>query len=226
MESGEWMRRAVVRSWSTVVGVALVLAVSACQEEPAPSPLRTELTPAPPEVQEVVPGVGVQQRLERARPSPVLPAEAGAPLRVGVPSLGVDVPVVPITAPGGVLTPPADPQVLGWWSDGAAPGAATGSALVTGHTVSTGGGALDDLEQLQAGDRVWVDSPGGRIPYAVRTTEVLGKGELAERAEELFDQGVPGRLVLITCEDWNGSVYLSNVVTTASPVVRPGRMAS
>jgi hypothetical protein len=31
----------------------------------------------------------------------------------------------------------------------------------------------------------------------------------------VFDQGVPGRLVLITCEDWNGSVYLSNEVVIA-----------
>ena len=61
-------------------------------------------------------------------------------------------------------------------------------------------------------------SAGNRsLTYAVRSTEVLGKGDLARRAEELFDQGVPGRLVLITCEDWNGSEYLSNVVVTATP---------
>jgi len=29
---------------------------------------------------------------------------------------------------------------------------------------------------------------------------------------------VPGRLVLITCEDWDGERYLSNVVVTATPV--------
>lgn len=156
--------------------------------------------------------------------SPGLPDAApaswkpGAPRRLLVPSLGVDAPVVPIEAPGGVLTPPADPQVLGWWAAGAKPGARTGSALVTGHTVHTGGGAMDDLEQLAAGDRVWMRTDRGRIGYDVRSVVVLGKGELAERAEQLFSQEVPGRLVLITCEDWNGVEYLSNVVVTATPV--------
>ena len=28
----------------------------------------------------------------------------------------------------------------------------------------------------------------------------------------------PGRLVLITCEDWNGTTYLSNAVVFADPV--------
>ncbi len=156
--------------------------------------------------------------------SPDLPDAApaswkpGAPRRLLVPSLGVDAPVVPIEAPGGVLTPPADPQVLGWWADGAKPGARTGSALVTGHTVHSGGGAMDDLEQLARGDLVWVRTDHGRIGYDVRSVGVLGKGELAERAEQLFSQEVPGRLVLITCEDWNGVEYLSNVVVTATPV--------
>jgi LPXTG-site transpeptidase (sortase) family protein len=156
--------------------------------------------------------------------SPDLPDAApaswkpGAPRRLLVPSLGVDAPVVPIEAPGGVLTPPADPQVLGWWADGAKPGARTGSALVTGHTVHSGGGAMDDLEQLARGDRVWMRTDRGKIGYDVRSVVVLGKGELAERAEQLFSQQVPGRLVLITCEDWNGVEYLSNVVVTATPV--------
>lgn len=144
--------------------------------------------------------------------------EPGAPERLQVPALGIDAPVVPIGAPGGVLTPPSDPQVLGWWADGARPGARRGSALVTGHTVHAGGGAMDDLERLGAGDRVWMRTDRGRIGYEVRTVVVLGKGQLAERAANVFDQDVGGRLVLITCEDWNGVEYLSNVVVTASPV--------
>lgn len=141
----------------------------------------------------------------------------GAPQRLLVPGLDIDAPIIPIGAPGGVLTPPADPQTLGWWADGATPGARLGSALVTGHTVHDGGGAMDDLEELAEGDRVWTDTDQGRIGYAVRTVAVLGKGELAQRAETIFDQGVAGRLVLITCEDWNGVEYLSNVVVTATP---------
>jgi hypothetical protein len=160
-----------------------------------------------------------------ASPAAAAPREAvparwvpGAPRRVLVPRLGVDAPVRPVKAPGGTLVPPSDPQRLGWWAAGARPGQKTGSALVTGHTVHTGGGALDDLETLRRGDRVTVRTDRGRIRYAVRRIAVYAKGSLARQAERRFSQDAPGRLVLITCEDWDGSRYLSNVVVTATPV--------
>jgi LPXTG-site transpeptidase (sortase) family protein len=134
-----------------------------------------------------------------------------------IPRLDVDAAVRPVKAPGGTLVPPGDPQQLGWWAAGARPGDRTGSALVTGHTVHAGGGALDNLETLRRGDRVTVRTDRGRIRYAVRSVAVYAKGALAKQAERLFSQEVPGRLVLITCEDWDGSRYLSNVVVTASP---------
>ena len=145
------------------------------------------------------------------------PREPGAPLRVRIPALGVDAPVLPVRAPDRTLVPPSDPQRLGWWADGAKPGAVTGSALVTGHTVHHGGGALDDLEDLRRGDRVVVRTDHGTIRYDVRRVRTFSKGSLANHATELFSQEVPGRLVLITCEDWDGERYLSNVVVTATP---------
>jgi len=144
--------------------------------------------------------------------------EPGAPRRVLIPALGVRAPVVPVHAPNDTLVPPADPQQLGWWADGARPGAERGSALVAGHTVHRGGGALDDLEQLRRGQRVVVRTEQGRIEYEVVRVKVYSKGRIARDAEQLFSQEVPGRLVLITCEDWDGSGYLSNVVVTAEPV--------
>jgi LPXTG-site transpeptidase (sortase) family protein len=135
-----------------------------------------------------------------------------------VPRLGVDAPVVGIDAPDGVLLPPDDPQVLGWWRSGARPGDAQGSALVTGHTVSSGGGALDDLETLRPGDRVRVRTSEGLIGYQVTGVSVYRKARLAEDAARVFSQTVPGRLVLITCEEWNGSAYLSNAVVFAEPL--------
>lgn len=125
--------------------------------------------------------------------------------------------MIPVRAPNRTLVPPRDPQVLGWWADGAEPGASTGSALVTGHTVHAGGGALDDLERLRRGDLVVVRTQRGTIRYDVRRVHVYRKGALAARAEHVFSQHVPGRLVLITCEGWNGERYLSNVVVTAVP---------
>lgn len=144
--------------------------------------------------------------------------EAGSPRRLVIPTLDVDSEILPITAPGGVLTPPDDGQQIGWWSPGAEPGAATGSALLTGHTLSRGGAALQDLETLTVGDRISVRTANGRIAYKVRDVEIYSKGTLAREAGELFSQTTPGRLVVITCEDYDGSVYLSNVVVTATPV--------
>ena len=141
----------------------------------------------------------------------------GVPRRVVIERLRMDAPVVPISMVGNALTPPSDPQLLGWWSAGAPTGARRGSALVTGHTVHTGGGAMDNLERLHTGDRVTVYTGRGIIPYDVRSVEVFGKGSVAQHAKRLFSQEVTGRLVLVTCEDWDGTRYLSNVVVVAKP---------
>ena len=140
---------------------------------------------------------------------------AGAPRRVVIPSLQVDVSVVPIEPEGSTLVPPADPQVLGWWAGGAVTGAARGSALVAGHTVHSGGGALDHLEDVAPGAAVRVGTDHGAVDYEVVRVEVHDKGLVARMAQRLFSQRSRGRLVLVTCEDWNGETYESNVVVVA-----------
>ncbi len=107
---------------------------------------------------------------------------------------------------------------MGWWSGGARPGATIGSAVVTAHTVHTGGGAFDDLDKLRPGAIVTVITGTGRITYVATSVTNYAKRSLAKHAAELFDQTTHGRLVLVTCEDWNGKVYLSNVVVIAEPV--------
>lgn len=168
-----------------------------------------------------------------ARPTPVAetafpPATrvhrvAGAPERLMIFRLGVNAPVVPVAARSGTLIPPRDASRLGWWADGARPGDPLGSALVAGHSLHTGGGALQDLEQLRSGDRVAVRTAnGGSLEYAVTKVAVYRKGELSRRSQEIFSQDVGGRLVLITCEEWDGERYLSNVVVTAEPTDKLG----
>lgn len=150
-----------------------------------------------------------------AAPSPV---PGVRPETVVLPSLDVRADVTPIATQDGALTPPSDPLDAGWWSGGSQPGAATGAAVITGHTVSTGGGAFDDLEELASGDRVLVLSDGATVAYDVTTVEVLSRAELARESAAIFARSGPGRLVLITCEDWDGTAYRSNVVVTATPV--------
>ncbi|WP_328525699.1 class F sortase [Kribbella sp. NBC_00359] len=139
------------------------------------------------------------------------------PVKVSVPSLGVSARVLGIRARGGTLIPPSNPLLVGWWSDGARPGAAKGSAVITGHTVHTGGGAFDDLDRLTAGDAVAVTTGRSTINYVVASVTVYRKKALAKQAARIFDQTVPGRLVLVTCEDWDGTAYLSNAVVIATP---------
>jgi LPXTG-site transpeptidase (sortase) family protein len=143
-------------------------------------------------------------------------AATGTPTRIVIPSLGVDNPVIGIDVSDGVLTPPNDPQVLGWWRDGAQPGAVTGSAVITGHTVHTGGGAFDNLDTLKPGNRVTIRTDKGRITYRVTRVIVYAKASLAQHAQEVFSQSGPGRLVLVTCDNWTGSEYLSNAVVYAN----------
>jgi LPXTG-site transpeptidase (sortase) family protein len=126
--------------------------------------------------------------------------------------------VLAIRARGGALIPPSNPRIVGWWSDGARPGAAKGSAVITGHKVHDGGGAFDDLDQLTAGDAVTVTTGRRTIDYVVSTVTTYRKKALATQAAQVFDQSVPGRLVLVTCEDWDGTAYLSNAVVIANPV--------
>lgn len=150
-------------------------------------------------------------------PSPAEGPTAGTPRSVVIDSLEIDAPVVPIVSEGQSLDPPPDPRQLGWWSQGAKPGAAKGSALVTGHTVHDGGGALDDLETVEPGAEIMVRTSRGTIRYVAESVVILDKEAIARRSPELFSQEVPGRLVLVTCEDWDGSGYRSNVVVTAVP---------
>ncbi|TCC42974.1 class F sortase [Kribbella sindirgiensis] len=163
------------------------------------SPTQPQQSGPPPEVRST------------ARPQP------SDPIRLSVPRLGVSARVLSIRARGGTLVPPSNPLLVGWWSDGARPGATKGSAIITGHTVHTGGGAFDDLDRLTAGDAVAVTTRRGAISYVVTSVTVYRKRALAKQAAKVFDQSVPGRLVLVTCEDWDGTAYLSNAVVIAVP---------
>ena len=150
-------------------------------------------------------------------PSADPPAPGLRPALVVVPALGLRAQLIDIRTEDGALTPPPDPQDVGWWSGGSRPGAARGAAVITGHTVHTGGGAFDDLETLSRGDRVVVGSADDEVAYRVAAVEVLSRDELARRSRKLFSRSGPGRLVLVTCEDWDGTAYRSNVVVTALP---------
>ena len=70
----------------------------------------------------------------------------------------------------------------------------------------------------ERGDAIEVDRSDSTLSYRVKSVNVLSKEEVARDAEEIFAQTGPDRLVIITCDDWDGSVWRSNIVTIATPV--------
>ena len=142
------------------------------------------------------------------------------PYVLRIPQIGVDAHVVPIKSnEERILEPPPNPSVVGWWSEGAAPGAAQGSAVLVGHTLRhTDGGVFDDLGYLSRGDAIELEGPHSTLTYRVWSVHVLSIGDFAHNAPQIFKQTGAGRLVLITCGDFVGTVWRSNIVISAEPV--------
>lgn len=171
----------------------------------------------------VMPSPGQTARAEPGYRAMKTPA---APVRLVIPALRVKAPVLPIEVNSEqVLDPPRNPRDVGWWQRSARPGGKQGQTVLTGHTVHTGGGVMDDLGELRRGQRVKVVTRAGTMEY--RTTRVVTwtREELTERATDIFAQDRGGnRLVLITCDEWTGSHYESNIVVFARPLgVREAR---
>ena len=153
---------------------------------------------------------------DHASGASVQPAQ---PVRLVVPALDLRADVVPIEVDtAGVLHPPDDVDVVGWWRRSAKPGSGRGQAVLTGHSVSTGGGVMNRLGELRAGDRVRVRTPEGLVRYETTRVRTYSRAALARRARSLFGQHRSPRLVLITCTDWDGAEYRSNTVAFAHPL--------
>lgn len=163
-----------------------------------------------------------------SRPTPQYQALGpGDPLRIRLPTLKVTAPVVPIAMAERTLDPPRDYREVGWWNASAKPGDAQGQTVITGHTVHTGGASMNRLGELRRSDLVDVLTKRGTMRYVVTQVVVLSKSRLAERSQDIFGQDRGrGRLVLITCTDWNGHDYLRNIVVFAKPLGAPADAAA
>jgi hypothetical protein len=144
------------------------------------------------------------------------------PTRVRLDAVGIDAPVTPIAIDldRGALGVPRDVGRAGWWKDGAAPGAASGAILISGHvdTARDGPGAFFSLRRARAGDRVRVTAGSGRtFVYRVVSVRNYRKEALPT---SIFSRRGRGRLVLVTCGgpfDPATRRYRDNVVVTAVP---------
>jgi hypothetical protein len=164
-----------------------------------------------PEEAEVVAG----RELERT------PARPGQPVRVQLPRLGMDIPVLPMALPADRRVNPPSNGFAYWISDfGPAGGKATNTTYLAAHSWNLGYSAFNGLMDIKAGagrvkqgDAVLVTTPEGVATYAVTGTAGYVKTTLGER-EELW-QAMPGRLVLITCFQLNDAGATENYIVYA-----------
>jgi LPXTG-site transpeptidase (sortase) family protein len=130
----------------------------------------------------------------------------GFPISLRIPKIGVDAPIklMGVTSEGDMEAPKA-PQDTGWYKFGPRPGD-IGSAVIAGHfgPWKTGGtSAFDDLHELEAGDRIYIeDEEGAVIIFVVRESRSFGENDDASSVFTSNDG--KAHLNLITCEGvWN-----------------------
>ncbi|MGI5139759.1 MULTISPECIES: class F sortase [unclassified Streptomyces] len=160
-------------------------------------------------------------------PQPELPPAAeplrrAVPLRVDIPDLGVQAPVVPrgLDGQGAPDAPPYDqPGVVAWYQAGVAPGAA-GTALFVGHLdTDTKPAVFYGLSGLRPGAKVRVARDDGQIAeFTVEDVKVLAREGFDAR--QAYGTREPGRaeLRLVTCGgtyDPVSRTYSANVVVSA-----------
>jgi hypothetical protein len=131
----------------------------------------------------------------------------------------VAAPVIPVTAPGGVMEIPKDPRTVGWWSGGATPGGGRGSVVLVGHINYQGkSGALGVLPDALPGDVVVVSSSSGTaLRYVIRAVRTYPKS--IGLPQQVFRTDGPEQLVLITCGgpfDPGSGNYEDNIVAYAT----------
>jgi sortase (surface protein transpeptidase) len=157
-------------------------------------------------------------------PATAAPVAADPPVRLRIPALRVDVPVVAVdVGTDRALGVPDDPDVVGWWRDGSAPGGPVGSVVLDGHvdTYDKGPGALFRLAALRPGDAVQLVLPDGTADYRIAAVRSYVKADLPA---DVFDRAGAPRLVLISCGgpfDRALRSYRDNIVVYGVPSGRP-----
>lgn len=154
---------------------------------------------------------------ELPAPQPTTP-----PVRLRIPNLGVDMPVIGVGAePTGQMELPEDPAVAGWYRYGADAASTAGLVVLAAHVDAVGYpiGPLSRLRELGTGATVEVtDTAGVPRRYAVESLTYYEKTALP--TGELFAREGPPGLVLITCGgpfDSTTGHYRDNVVAIARP---------
>lgn len=152
------------------------------------------------------------------------PLPASRPVRVVIPSVGIDAPLTKLALEesGRLASPPDNkPALAGWWADGPAPGT-RGTAIIAGHVdVPTGPAVFYNLGALSEGATVDVPrADGSTARFRIDSVDVYD-ADAFPNDKVYADTGRP-ELRLITCgggfdkkrRQYNGNVVVSARLTT------------
>jgi LPXTG-site transpeptidase (sortase) family protein len=206
---------AVAAALTNVPGPVAGMPVAVAEERP----VRKVFVPgAPPVAMPAEPSATAPPPPPAPKPPPPQP-EAQAPGTVRL-AQGGTATLVRKDVVGGVLPVPDGVREATWW--GAPFDGAQGATVLAGHVNWKGAtGPFAELWEARVGDLVTVvGADGATFRYRIRQLVTVHKDELPSRAQELFGQDGPHRLVLVTCGGrWVGGQdgYEENRVVIAEP---------
>lgn len=153
-------------------------------------------------------------------PAPDAALPASVPVRVEVPSIGVNAPLIPLgkQANGEVDTPPGQPgSPGGWYKDSPTPGQ-SGSAVILGHVNTTNSdvGLFYRLHELTPGQAITVTrSDHTAAVFTVDKVDIYHKSTFP--TVEVYQNADRPEVRLITCGGYDRATgqYLDNTVVYA-----------
>ena len=158
-------------------------------------------------------------RAPTAAPRAVRAGRPARPVRVQIPSIGVDAPLISLRLDRtGALEVPDRFDLAGWWAGGPRPGE-RGPAVIVGHVDSrTGPAVFFRLRDLRRGDAVVVRRRDGTsVRFIVRSSERYAKDRFP--TSRVYGATRAPELRLITCSgtfDRTSGHYLDNTVVYAT----------
>lgn len=186
--------------------------VAEVRQAPAASSARSDSAPQP--RPSAVPTTGTD-------PAALSAADGPAPTQLRVPSVDLDMRVLPVgVQDNGDMELPPSVKEAGWYRFGTRPSDPTGSTLVAAHVDSRaeGLGPFARLRGIPTDASALLTTQDGTVHrYRVVSVRKVEKVDLSSLA--VFERDGPARLTLLTCGGPydRDSGYRDNVVITATP---------
>ncbi len=143
-----------------------------------------------------------------------IPFTSLIPVRLQIPAIGIDAPVVPVSLDvHNAMNVPPDAATVGWYALGTLP-SATGSAVFSGHldTVLGTRGVFWNLHLVQPGDVLLITTKSGAtLRFIVQSQHIYPYNKAP--IQKIFADPSGRFLNLITCNGiWNRTTYDKRLV--------------